>query len=118
MLTHFFCSPYMIFVRAFVVQSRGLDSLADTARITSPERHPGQRAPGECGKFGRTSAGSADVRGSDPVESLGTECVVVPWENLVDLCVGFCQLSETLQQRPGGDTAAVEPSIHEKPIAV
>lgn len=74
-----------------VIQSCGLDSLADTAWITSPQRHPGQRAPSECGELGRTRAGSADVRGGDPVESLGTERVVMTWENLVDLRRRVCQ---------------------------
>lgn len=114
MLSHFYVPGIYLFVRLCIVQSCGLDSLADTAWITSPQRHPGQRAPGKGGEFGRTSAGSADIRGSNPVESLGTKCVVVPWENLVDLCGRVRHSSDTSQQRPGGDTTVVEHSIHRK----
>lgn len=96
------CSPYIyiwyFLVRLCIVQSCGLDSLADTAWITCPQRRPRQGAPGECGELGGTRASSADVRGSDPVESFGTECVVVPWEDLVDLYGRVCQSSDASQQ--------------------
>lgn len=110
---------WYLFVHLCVVQSCGLDSLADTAWVTSPQRHPGQRAPGERGELGWTRAGSADVRGSDPVESLGTKCVVVPWEDLVDLRRRVCQSSDTFtQQRPGCDATIVGHSIHKTPTEV
>lgn len=77
-------------VRAFFVhlclnQFCGLVSLAGAAWITCPQRHPSESTPGECGELCRARASSADVRGSNPMKSLCTKSVVVPWEDLVNL---------------------------------
>lgn len=64
-------------------------SLAGAPWITRPQRHPGQSSPGERGELCGARSGSADVRRCNPVEPLGTEGVVVSWEDLVNLLNEF-----------------------------